>query len=340
MGEPFKAAVAAFREQAQKMSEVAIRFHTGNLADERKWKAEFGKVYSAAQPLFTNMLLEGAKEFAEDPASRRNYALWLSQTISREIEADRFEGLLPVFEVLVPHLGDSAELRSHYGMTAITVCDFDAAVPNIDFLAKLDDYKERMVPLRESLPDLRQRWSDELTARSEDDAGEPLPTAIIHTTRGDIEIELFENQAPGAVANFIYLADMGVYSNTQFLTGKQHFLVQGGGDDVIDPPYTIKGEMDRPDARKFFRGTLGMALSGSPDSAYSSFFFSLIPNPELDENYTAFARVTKGLEIMSAITKIDPEDKEESKDAVPDEILEIEITRRRDHAYEPIKAGQ
>ncbi|MFN3190985.1 MAG: peptidylprolyl isomerase [Aureliella sp.] len=340
VGEPFKKAVEAFREKSQQMSELAIRFHIGNRADERKWKVEFGKVYSEARPLFSKMLLEGAKEYAEDPENRKDYALWLSQTVSREIEGDRFEGLLPVFSVLEEHLGDLPELRAHYGMTAISMCDFDAAESTIEFLSQLDDYKERMTKLQESLPLLRQRWADEQAARAKDAAGEPLPTAIIHTTRGDIEIELLENQAPGAVANFIYLVDMGVYSNSQFNFGQKHFLVQGGGDDVMDPPYTIKGEMNRPDARKFFRGTLGMALSGSPDSAYSSFFFSLISNPDLDGQYTAFARVTKGIEIVSALTKIDPEDKKKDKDTVPDEILDIEITYRRDHPYEPVKADQ
>ena len=98
--------------------------------------------------------------------------------------------------------------------------------------------------------------------------------------------------------------------------------------------------MYRPDARDFYRGTLGMALSGNPDSGYSQFFIALMPNEELNGKYTAFGRVVKGIEVIANLNKIDPQTK--SKDSQsprdePDEILEIRVLSKRDHDYVPRK---
>jgi cyclophilin family peptidyl-prolyl cis-trans isomerase len=288
------------------------------------------------------MLLEGAKELAADPNPRPNLQRWLFTTLQREVDADRFEGLVPVLEILVDKFPQDVELHRMLGMTAVMTCEYDKARSSMEYLRETEEFRTQMQDLLNSFEELKSQYREELAAREADRQGEPIPTAIIKTTRGNIEVELFENQAPETVANFIYLAETGVFDNTPFHSGKQHFLVQGGGDDVLEPPYKIYGEMNKPGARRFYRGTLGMALSGGPDTAYSQFFFSLIRNPEMDGQFTAFGRVTKGIELMAAITKIDPEESKEKKKQqpkqVPDEILEVEITRKRAHDYLPNKA--
>lgn len=163
---------------------------------------------------------------------------------------------------------------------------------------------------------------------------------LIKTTKGPIEVELFENHAPDTVGNFISLVEAGHYERQPFAVYNQHFLIQGGGEEMDVPPYTIKSEANLPNARRFFRGTVGMALAAEvQESAYSQFFITLLPHNVFNQKYTAFGRVTKGMHIVSNL--VQPKAATEETKGVPqpdpDEILEIVILNKRDHPYEPNK---
>ena len=165
----------------------------------------------------------------------------------------------------------------------------------------------------------------------------------IRTTKGSLVVELFENQSPGAVGNFIHLAEQGFFDGLPFHRVLEHFVAQTGcpeGDGTGDPGYTIYGEFTKPNARKFFRGTLGMALSNSdPDSAGSQFFICLMPTFILNGKYTAFGRIISGIEVIGNLTKINP-DEEKKKDQPPvilDEVIDVTVIKKRNHPYEPNK---
>ncbi|MCC7334349.1 MAG: peptidylprolyl isomerase [Pirellulaceae bacterium] len=165
----------------------------------------------------------------------------------------------------------------------------------------------------------------------------------MHTTKGDIEIELFENQAPETVGNFISLVESDFYVGRVFHRVIENFMAQTGcpiGDGSGGPGYTIYGETDRPGARKYFRGTVGMALSGHPDSGGSQFFITFLPRPDLDGQYTAFGRVTAGIDVLGDLVRVNPESEDEEKKkpaAMLDEIVSIEVLFKRDHEYQPNK---
>jgi cyclophilin family peptidyl-prolyl cis-trans isomerase len=338
--EEFKQAVEAFREHVKKMREVVVRFNTGTAAEEEKWKQRWKDLMVEGRPLFQDMLLAAAAEFEADPQERRNIASWLFKVVNQNVEDDRFEGMLPIIDTLLEDRPQSEDLLRFQGMTAVALNRYDVARESLEALAKIQEGREELTQLRESLDESEVRWNEELEIRKQEAAGEPLPRVLIRTTKGDMEVELYENQAPDTVGNFIYLVESGFYDHQPFHSGKQHFLIQGGGDDILKPDYTIYGEMDRPDARRFYRGTLGMALSGHPDSAYSQFFIALMPNNELDDEFTAFGRIVKGMEVIANLNKIDPkaEKKENPTPAdEPDEILEIRVLNKRDHEYKPNK---
>ncbi|MEM7479431.1 MAG: peptidylprolyl isomerase [Planctomycetota bacterium] len=342
--EEFKQAVENLRGVMKEMQEVAVRFNTGEREEGDKWRAAWNEIYPRADKAFYEMLLAAAKEFAEAPAQKASTANWLFRICSEEVEADRFEGILPVLEILVKDRPEFNEAQRLLGITCFALAEYERGKESIDFLAKQLETPEQMAFIRDNLDDLIAQREREYAKRKKDaDPNNPVPRVLIRTTKGDIEVELFENEAPETVGNFISLVESGEYDHKPFGTGMKHFLVQGGGDDFGEPPYTIVSERSKPEARDFYRGTLGMALSGVPpkaNSAYAQFFFALMPNPELNKNYTAFGRVVKGLEVMSALTKIDPtkEKKEDEVKEEPDEIIEMTILRKRDHEYKPNKA--
>lgn len=133
--------------------------------------------------------------------------------------------------------------------------------------------------------------------------GKP-PHAIIHTTRGDLRLELFGGEAPITVNNFLSLARSGYYRNTRFHRVVPNFVAQDGdprGDGNGGPGYAIRDEMNR---HRYERGALGMALSG-PDTGGSQYFLTHSPQPHLDGHYTVFGKLVSGFDVLDRIVQGD-----------------------------------
>ena len=125
--------------------------------------------------------------------------------------------------------------------------------------------------------------------------------AVIATNFGDIVVEFHPEVAPKTVENFITLAGKGFYNGLTFHRILRGFMMQGGcpkGDGSGGPGYEIKAEFN---AMKHVAGTLSMARTNDPDSAGSQFFICFAPAPMLDGQYTAFAQVVKGMEVVKKV---------------------------------------
>ncbi|MFO0893776.1 MAG: peptidylprolyl isomerase [Phycisphaerales bacterium] len=134
----------------------------------------------------------------------------------------------------------------------------------------------------------------------------PNPTVTMDTDHGTIEVELWEDVAPGHVANFLKLTDAGFYDNLSFHRILPGFVIQGGcprGDGTGGPGWTVKAEFNN---RRHEPGVLSMARSAHPDSAGSQFFICLTREKcqHLDNQYTAFGQVTKGMEAVKKIAAV------------------------------------
>ena len=134
--------------------------------------------------------------------------------------------------------------------------------------------------------------------------------AVLHTNKGDINVQLAGKDAPIHVGNFIELAQQGFYDGLKFHRYEPGFVIQGGCPHSRDysseelasgardrlrgmpgtggPGYGIKGEWKTNPNNKHEDGTLAMARSQMPDSAGSQFYFCLGPQSFLDANYTVF----------------------------------------------------
>jgi peptidyl-prolyl cis-trans isomerase B (cyclophilin B) len=124
--------------------------------------------------------------------------------------------------------------------------------------------------------------------------------AIIHCEKGDIEIELFGDDATQTAANFVKLANSGFYNDLSFHRVVSNFVIQGGcprGDGWGDPGYNIRSEFNQ---HRYDLGYVGIAHAGK-DTGGSQFFITLLPQPHLNGRYTIFGRVSKGMEIADSI---------------------------------------
>jgi cyclophilin family peptidyl-prolyl cis-trans isomerase/HEAT repeat protein len=128
----------------------------------------------------------------------------------------------------------------------------------------------------------------------------PRPRAVIETSRGRIELELFADDAPLTVRSFLQLAEGGFFDGQEWPRVVPNFVIQGGdprGDTSGGPGYSIRDEINR---HVYLRGSLGMALSG-PDTGGSQWFVTHSPQPHLDGTYTIFGRVVRGMEVADDI---------------------------------------
>jgi cyclophilin family peptidyl-prolyl cis-trans isomerase len=185
-----------------------------------------------------------------------------------------------------------------------------------------------------SLEEYEQLWEKEKAIRDAEAKADDLPRVKLTTSKGEITIELFENEAPQSVANFLTLVKDGFYDGVTFHRVLPKFMAQGGdptGEGSGGPGYSIRGEASVPNHRKHFRGTLSMAHSGHPDSGGSQFFLTFVPTPHLNGRHTAFGRVVEGIEVLSDLQRRSAQ--HQQNPAPADRIIKAEVVRDRGHEY-------
>jgi peptidyl-prolyl cis-trans isomerase B (cyclophilin B) len=131
-----------------------------------------------------------------------------------------------------------------------------------------------------------------------------MKKAVIETDKGNIVLELFEDEAPNTVENFIKLVKKGYYNGLKFHRVIPNFMIQGGcpiGNGTGGPGYTIKCEIN---PKKHLTGTLSMAHAGK-DTGGSQFFITHSPQPHLDGVHTVFGQVIEGMDVVNAIRQAD-----------------------------------
>ena len=132
-----------------------------------------------------------------------------------------------------------------------------------------------------------------------------VSTAVMTTSEGTIELELFGDDAPETVGNFSKLAGEGYYDGLAFHRVIPDFMIQGGcprGDGTGGPGYTFEDEFND---HKVVRGALAMANSG-PDTNGSQFFIVTADAcPGLDGKHTVFGRVTSGMDVVDRISLVE-----------------------------------
>lgn len=130
--------------------------------------------------------------------------------------------------------------------------------------------------------------------------------ATIKTEVGDIKVELYPQDAPRHVNNFVFLAREGFYNGVTFHRVIPGFVAQAGdptGTGSGGPGYTIPDEVN---SRTFVDGTLGMAKTSAPNSAGSQWFIAYAPQPNLNGGYTVFGQLTEGRDVLDKIAPRDP----------------------------------
>jgi peptidyl-prolyl cis-trans isomerase B (cyclophilin B) len=128
--------------------------------------------------------------------------------------------------------------------------------------------------------------------------------AVLHTSEGDVAVELYPDDAPKTVQNFTKLASEGFYDGLVFHRVIPDFMIQGGcpeGTGRGGPGYTFEDEFNE---HKVERGALAMANAGPNTNGSQFFIVTAQATPWLDGKHTVFGRVTSGQEVVDRISKV------------------------------------
>jgi peptidyl-prolyl cis-trans isomerase B (cyclophilin B) len=150
-----------------------------------------------------------------------------------------------------------------------------------------------------------------------------MRAATLHTNRGAIALELYDEDAPKTVGNFVELAEEGFYDGVIFHRVILDFMIQGGdptGTGRGGPGYQFEDEIN---AHKLTRGALAMANAGPNTNGSQFFIVTADETPWLDGKHTVFGRVTAGMDVVDAISKLPTDRQDRPRDDVTIERVEL-----------------
>jgi len=336
-------ALTVFKSVNGKLHTLMVEYQTAKPERKDQIQGDYDKLLVDAKQA-RNILMDAAIDaFNEAPYVNFVVSEFCISLIQYENARDNYEVSFQLADAIIAHPdGLSAQAGSFYVMAADAAfgcMEFDKAeqwyAKAVSLNARLD--REAMVRQRE-IPEQKKLWAEELAirekeAKADNNPQSANPRVLIRTNKGDITIELFEDNAPNTVANFISLVKKGFYKDIPFHRVLPGFMAQGGGECG----YCIDCERLKKDLvqRKHFRGSISMARTSMPDTGGSQFFQMFQPKAYLNGEYTVFGRIIDGIDVLADIQRIDPDD--EVITVEPDRIIEAKVLRDRGRVYEPVK---
>jgi cyclophilin family peptidyl-prolyl cis-trans isomerase len=157
---------------------------------------------------------------------------------------------------------------------------------------------------------------------------------LLHTSAGDITLELDAKAAPKTVANFLQYVNEGFYNNTLFHRVIPDFMIQGGGFQagMVEKHTRNPVANESSNGKQNKRGAIAMARTQHPDSATAQFFINVVDNAYLDAangkpGYTVFGTVIKGIDVVDKIAKVSTGQRGMNGDVPVQDVLIISATQ-------------
>lgn len=354
---------AEYKSALLGIEKLRTEYQTADEATRDKLNREFKQQAAATQKLLDNVALAAEEAYRLAPNSdpqitallvavAKYYAVGEGIPNSEDYVhgGDQYELALPVINVLVEGGAEEPRLPLWGLVCAFVTNDYDLAEKYaemaqisgvLDAKPPEDSAEQHITALARqyaaSIDEYRAKWAKESAIRDAEAKADDLPRVRLTTTQGDIVVELFENEAPQTVANFLTLVKQGFYNGLTFHRVLPKFMAQGGdptGSGKGGPGYAIRCECYKPDARMHFRGSLSMAHAGR-DTGGSQFFMTFVPTGHLDGKHTVFGRVIEGMDVLGRLQQRSPGSTGPGKPPLPDpdEIIEAKVLRDRGHEY-------
>jgi cyclophilin family peptidyl-prolyl cis-trans isomerase len=332
----YQDALTRWKDIIKRLREIKTEYQLADRGKLGELTEEWKKLTAQGREMIGELRQASRDAFVAAPNQDRDLARMAVNLAKDALENDLYEEALAMSEALIAAGHEDRSLHDVAGSAAFALDQFDKADEHLRQAASAGSLSDQAQQALVVIPEYKRYWAEEQKVREEEAQADDLPRVRLTTTKGEIVVELFENQAPDTVGNFVSLVEKGFYDGLAFHRVLPNFMAQGGdpkGDGSGGPGYEIYCEWDKPGARRHFRGTLSMAHAGK-NTGGSQFFITFRPTPHLNNLHTAFGRVIEGEEVLAKLQRRDPGAVSPPE---PDRIEKAEVIRKRDHEYKPNK---
>lgn len=354
----YRTLIERMREEIRLITESKIRFYLDGREASYDWKDQWETAVAALEPLkkeFETIATDLFINHTDDASVPDSLEETVFAIRRKLLKTDQDAKTIAVLRRLLETKPENQQLKLDLGRVLLKTNQFAEANELIDSIPRnvmedLDDGDDKLLASRSQLETTYEEEKKILAAESEAD---DLPRVELLTSQGPVVVELFENEAPDTVGNFIHLVESGFYKDVIFHRVIAGFMAQTGlvarlenGYANKRPGYLIYDETR--DGRRHFSGYLSMAKTDKPNTGNSQFFITYQPTNFLDGRHTVFGRVIEGMENvgrlqatfeMKKTEKDKPPEEVRIESAIPDFIKSANVIRKRDHQYAPKKVG-
>ena len=331
----FEAVMKKMKDAEAGLKELVQKIQAASGDERPAMIKKYQEQVEALRRLLPELKTAAIKAYRAAPNESEKVNETLVGLVASDVRSDKYDSALELAKMMFDNKAEAKELNLFAGMANFCTQNFELAKTQLE-QAKADGIMDRQGAQYLASVDAEiANWKNELEIRAKEAAADDLPRVLLTTSKGDITIELFENEAPQAVGNFVSLVENKFYDGLTFHRVLPGFMAQGGcpdGTGAGGPGYDIYCECGRDDHRKHFRGTMSMAHAGK-DTGGSQFFLTFRPTPHLDGRHTAFGRVIEGMDVLADLQRIDPR----RGGSKPDKIVKATVIRKRNHEYKPTK---
>ncbi len=344
----YDTAVADLLAASKEAKYTGAKFYHSPLAESEDWQVRWNQAVEKGKTAAAELKAASLEIVMQSSAPSQDILSVAIQILIESFDEFQYELCYQIANRLDQLDPDQPIVQTYKARSAILTNRFAEAQQFMhEFVAVVGEFPESETLLFRSLKELEANYQTEMKLRESDLAAGDLPQVELETTQGKMLIELFEDQAPDTVGNFVHLVENGFYDEMVFHRVVKNFkplsMVQVGLFTPAGPKdigYTIFDEHSHENARHHLRGVLSMAVvEGTPNTGGSQFFMTLSPMPYLDGKHTVFGRIISDTQVLDKIhptRTINDEGKEEPiADATYDKIIRARVLRKRNHQYLP-----
>ncbi|MEX2172806.1 MAG: peptidylprolyl isomerase [Pirellulaceae bacterium] len=316
------------------LRQVKLKFDSAPADEVPKINEEWNALIAQGNDMLLRLQAAGIKAYEESPNEDPQLTRFLVKLAADSAARDEYESTLAVADALIANKCDDKSIYGPASLAAFATNEYDKSIEYNKLATQAGQPSQVLADV--DLEEYKTLWEKEAAIRAKEAEKNDLPRVKFTTTKGEIVLELLEDQAPDTVGNFVSLVEDKFYDGLTFHRVLPNFMAQGGcpkGDGTGGPGYQIRCECYEEDRRDHFRGSLSMAHSGR-DTGGSQFFLTFLPTPHLNGRHTAFGRVVEGMDVLAKLQRIDPMSPDGK---TPDKIITAQVVRKRDHAYAPNK---
>jgi cyclophilin family peptidyl-prolyl cis-trans isomerase len=348
---------AQWRAVLLRLRRLQMEYLVADAAEQPQLADEYAQAVGEARDVIRRWKSVAEPRYLADPAAHAELGDVLMALAMVDYFGDEFEesarlGGLLLSQGWAERSAQPGPAQELLGMAAFEAGDYAAARLWLEAAQEHGSLQPASERRLAQIDEQQQRWEAELAIRAAEDQADDLPRVRLRTALGDIVVELFENEAPNTVANFLALVESGFYDGRAF-----YRVTRAGGEGAeapadSQPPefgvaeagsptddgqegldYRIADECDQENARRHFRGSLSMATDG-PDTGGGQLLIGKVQAPHRDGRFTVFGRVIEGQDVVDRLQPTLPELSAEG--LPPDRIEEAVVLRKREHPY-PVK---